>query len=241
MTEPRRRPDQRVGGRSGEQAIADYLQAHPDFFNRHTHLLETLAIPHPVRGAVSLVERQVAHLREQNTRLRRKLKELIAVARDNDRLFKRFQLLTLTLLEAEDLDDMLHNLQGILRDEFHADFTALQLVAEPLAPVSHATAFVTESHLTPFKALLHHGQPLCGRLTAEQSRGLFGPSASQVASAAVVPLGYGDWQGLLGVGSQDPQRFHPTMDTQFLHRTGELISHALQPHLGPICNPRRSE
>ena len=52
---------------SNEAGIAEYLQQHPDFFERHGSVLAKLKIPH-ARGAaaVSLVERQVAVLRDKN-------------------------------------------------------------------------------------------------------------------------------------------------------------------------------
>ena len=45
--------------REAEQAIVRYLRAHPDFFNRHPELVETLRIPHLCHPAVSLLEHQV--------------------------------------------------------------------------------------------------------------------------------------------------------------------------------------
>ena len=70
-----------------ETAIADYLQSNPDFFERHATLLTKLNLPHN-RGssAISLVERQVAALRDKNEKLETRLRELIEVARGNDAL-----------------------------------------------------------------------------------------------------------------------------------------------------------
>ena len=46
-----------------EAQVAEYLQSHPDFFERHQNLLTTIRIPHRTGGAVSLVERQASSLR----------------------------------------------------------------------------------------------------------------------------------------------------------------------------------
>ena len=67
-----------------EQAVHNFLAAHPDFFERHSTLLSSLNLPHASGGAVSLVERQVSVLRQKELKLKRQLKELIAVAREND-------------------------------------------------------------------------------------------------------------------------------------------------------------
>ena len=56
-------------------------------------------------------------------------------------------------------------------------------------------------------------------------------SCATVASAALIPLGGGEWRGLLVVGSVNPGRFHPGVGTLFLERIGELVSQALQARL----------
>src|SRR5210317_743301 len=85
-----------------ERSIHDYLAAHPDFFERHSTLLSSLNLPHASGGAVSLVERQVAVLRQKDLKLERQLKELIEVARANDLLGAKIHELTMHLLDAKD-------------------------------------------------------------------------------------------------------------------------------------------
>ena len=64
-----------------EEDIAEYLHSHPDFFERHPKLLMGLKLAHqPGSSAISLVERQVAMLRQRNGDLERQLKDLVAVA-----------------------------------------------------------------------------------------------------------------------------------------------------------------
>ena len=219
-----------------EQTIAAYLRAYPDFFTRHLELLESLRIPHSCRPAQSLLERQIALLREQNSQLREKLHELLGVARDNECLSKRMQSLTLGLIEATDLDEMLLTIQCVLRDEFNADFIALRLAARPLQNDSMLEReFASAQDLQMFAKLLLADRPFCGRLTAEQTLSLFDDAAPCIASVALVPLRGSDWSGLLAIGSMDQSRFHSGIGTVFLTRIGELISHALQPYLRAPC------
>ena len=84
-----------------EDAIADYLQLNPDFFERHATLLTKLKLPHG-RGAaaVSLVERQVLALRDKNQALETRLRELIEVARSNDALATKIHRLACRLIRA---------------------------------------------------------------------------------------------------------------------------------------------
>ncbi len=61
-----------VGQTFTEADVAEYLRSHPDFFERHSGLLLGLKLPHPTgAGAVSLMERQVAVLRQHNADLDR--------------------------------------------------------------------------------------------------------------------------------------------------------------------------
>jgi hypothetical protein len=214
------------------QVVAQYLRAHPDFFNENIDLLAKLRIPHPCRPAVSLVERQLEILRDQNAQLQKKLRELVDVARDNDRVSLQMQRLALMLIEATELEEIIHGVESILRDEFHADFAALRLAAQPVA--SHSIDAQTYFHfnmLPLFESILNSGRPRCGRISDEQLRALFDESGPRVASAAAIPLKGVDWQGILALGSRDETRFHPGMGAVFLARMGEMIGYALERHL----------
>ncbi|MDX1604641.1 MAG: DUF484 family protein [Candidatus Competibacterales bacterium] len=216
-----------------ERQVADYLLAHPEFFERHLDVLERLRLPHPCRPAISLLERQLARLQEQNRGLRERLQELVRIARDNDCLSERMQNLHRVLIEARHLDELLLGVQVVLRDEFAADCTALRLVAgvggrepgehERLAPAA----------LDLCREQMRQRKPWCGRPGSQLVRSLFEADA-EVASVALVPLlSGGDWLGVLAIGSRDPERFHPGAGTVFLSRLGELVAYALNLHLYP--------
>ena len=66
--------------------VHDYLAIHAEFFNEYPELLADMQLSHASGKAVSLIERQVQVLREQNRDLKQRLLELVDVARDNDRL-----------------------------------------------------------------------------------------------------------------------------------------------------------
>lgn len=224
-----------------EHKIAKYLRAYPEFFNRHLDLLETLHIPHPCRPAISLIERRLMLLRDQNAQLRKKLQELVTVARDNDKLARRMQHLALELISAEGLDELLQGVKSVLRDDFNADFTALRLAARPVeTALNEMEEFVSPDGLLLFDSVLRGGRPLGGHLSEERARCLFDNSAPAVGSAVLAPLTGTGWQGVLAVGSRDAERFHPGMGTLFLSRMAELISHALQPYLLPPQAEARS-
>jgi len=213
-----------------EAEIAAYLHLHPDFFERHTVLLEELRIPHARGIAVSLVERQIEALRSDNVQLRRQIQELIAVARGNDQLNRRLHQLTLALIDAGDFSGVLNNLEDQLHEEFRADAVELRLFsAEEVRQRREAAAEAPEQPGSPpFLELFRSGRPWCGGPAALPMEGLFAGQAADLGSAALLPLEGDDIMGVFAIGSVDPQRFHPHMGTELLVRLGEIVSHKLR-------------
>ena len=57
--------------------VARYLRAHPQFFDEHPELLESIYVPHPHSGrTIALTERQILGLRDKTKTLEAKLGEL---------------------------------------------------------------------------------------------------------------------------------------------------------------------
>jgi uncharacterized protein YigA (DUF484 family) len=109
-----------------EDSIADYLKSHPDFFERHPTLVIGLKLPHRAGGAsISLVERQVSLLRQRNAQLERQLKDLVAVAKQNDTLVEKIHQLCLKLMRAPTLPARLAQLETGLREDFAAERAVL--------------------------------------------------------------------------------------------------------------------
>lgn len=217
-----------------EQTVADYLAAHVDFFEQHSALLQALSLPHAAGGAVSLVERQVALLRDQSESQKQQLEELIVVARENDRLNGQLHQLTLLLMECQGLEGLLTLLVSRLRRDYAADVATLHLLAAPKDErLLGRDEFVTDRAglRDPFQQMLRSGKPFCGRLKEPQRALLFAKQADSVASAVVLPLGKEGRVGLLAIGSHDANRFSAGGDTAFLQRMAQVISAALVGHL----------
>jgi uncharacterized protein YigA (DUF484 family) len=213
-----------------EKAVADYLRENPDFFQSNTSLLAMLRIPHACGTAVSLVEHQVKVLRDQNRQLKRKLMDLVQVARENNRLSERMHQLTLGLVGAGTLEALLDTLREHLQGEFSADTVTIRLAGllEARARECGVEPFSADApELEHFESFYKTCKPQCGRFKPEQLAYLFGDQAPAVGSAAVIPLGAGGSAGLLAIGSQETNRFHPGMGTLFLTHLGELLDSLL--------------
>ncbi len=217
-----------------EQAIHDYLAAHPDFFEGHANLLNTLNLPHATGGAVSLVERQVSVLRQKDLKLEKQLKELIEVARANDLLAAKIHELSMQLLAATDLKTTIIALEVGMRSGFGADHAVLVVFGDPDAfdDIDAGRFFrVVEKKaeaLSPFKTFLDASSARCGQIRDTQRDFLFQEDAGEIGSAALVPLSNGTEIGFLAIGSADANRFHPGMSIDFLTRLGDLVAAALK-------------
>lgn len=217
-----------------EQAVAAFLVDNPDFFERHRTLLGALQLPHATGGTVSLVERQVSMLRQKELKAQRRLKELIAVARDNDVLFAKIHRLSIRLLAARDLRSSIVAVEEAMRSGFGADQSVLVHFGEPalFADIDAGRFFRVvdraDPALQPFATFLDGDKPRCGRARDSQRGFLFHDDADEIGSMALVPLGEKSQIGFLAIGSTDADRYHPGMSIDVLARVGELVAGALR-------------
>jgi uncharacterized protein YigA (DUF484 family) len=227
-----RNPDFVVEALSDE-SVRDYLEANPDFFERHSALLSALSVPHGSGEAVSLVERQVSMLRQKEIKLQRQLKDLIEVARANDTLAAKIHELGLQLLAAKSLGETVSSVEKAMRSGFGADQSILVLFADPtLFEDIDAGRFFravqrNSSELKPFETFLEANGPRCGQVRDAQRSFLFHDDSDEIGSLALVPLGENAQIGFLAIGSADADRFHPGMSIDFLARVGDLVAGAL--------------
>jgi uncharacterized protein YigA (DUF484 family) len=217
-----------------DKAVQDYLEANPDFFERHSALLSQLELPHGAGGAVSLVERQVSMLRQKELKLERQLKELIEVARANDLLSAKIHELTLQMLATKNLQANISAIEEAMRSGFGADHAVLVLFGDPnmFDDIDAGRFFRVlerdDGALGPFDTFLKGSGPRCGQVRDSQREFLFHDDTDEIGSVAMVPLGDKAQIGFLAIGSADADRFHPGMSIDFLARVGDLIAGALK-------------
>ena len=214
------------------EEVADYLRKHPEFFDENPELLSEINVPHATGEAISLVERQVFVLREQNQQTRKQLHELIEIARQNEELARRMHQLSLTLMDEAEPGEVFSTLYDNLSRNFHADRVSVRLFAEPafidtFAGEEFAGKDTHEKSL--FKTIIEKREPLCGRMKLQQQVFLFGDEGNEITSAVMVPLHGPDWGGILAIGSFDPDHFQPGMGVELLANLGEVLSFILKP------------
>jgi len=214
------------------EQIEAYLREHPDFFEQHHELLAEISLPHESGSAVSLVERQVAILRERNMDMRHRLSKLLDNARDNDKLFDKSKRLVLSLIEGQDMGDIIDALHYSFDKDFNIHFTSLILFGNAdKIPSSQARIVTIAEAREHVGTLLKNSRAVCGTLGAKEMQFIFGDHASEIGSVATVPLIHGSVFGLLSIGNRDPHYYRSSMGTLFLSYIAEVLNRLLPKYL----------
>ena len=197
-----------------DSAVEAYLLEHPEFFKDKAELLTQLSLPHGGHGAVSLVERQQAALRERNVELRHQLSELTRIAEDNDKRFHLTSALVQDLIKADTKDALKQSFERHIKDGFGNAYAGLKW-------------FDSSDALDAAKAtlgsLINIGKPFAGALREAEMLFLFGPAAI-AGSACIVTLGDKTPEGLVALGSKSANDFGSDTGTLFIEHVASVIN-----------------
>jgi uncharacterized protein YigA (DUF484 family) len=182
-------------------AVAQYLKQNPAFFEDYADLVAEIFVPHPHGGhAIPIAERQIVTLREKNTELENRLRELTTLA----------------------------VLYHSLAEDFHVPSVASRLWGRVPEQSYLPELAATSPELREYADQI--GAPYCGPEAPFESGDWFEPGAT-CRSFAFLPLRTVHTFGLLGLASEDLERFYPGMGTVYLTRLAELASVATARYL----------
>lgn len=207
------------------QDVEKYLSQHKDFFLQQNNLLMELTLPHESGNAISLVERQVTLLRQRNEQMRERHTHLLENARENDRLFEKSKRLVLSLLEVNDLDDLIEALYYSFDKEFNIEYARIILFGNNQT-VTTSAARVENLHKAKdvIGKRLSSARAVTGGISQPERAFIFDSDAKHVSSAAFSVLSHGGPIGLLAVGNSDPNYYHSGMGTMFLGYIAEVLN-----------------
>ena len=191
-----------------------FLCENPDFLQNRPALLAALNLPHGGEGAVSLVERQVAILRERNITSRQKLVELSEIGRENDRLLEAARQTILALLNTVDRGHATLIWSEQACGTFGAEMgTLVWFGSTPQGEGAEAVV----------RQLTQDKGTFSGPVSASDMDELFGRGAAK-GSAAVSCIRKGEEIiGALTVGASDTERYRREDGTLFLDYIAEVI------------------
>ena len=211
--------------------VAQYLKQNPGFFEEYADAIADIFVPHPHGGhAIPIAERQIVTLREKNTDLENRLRDMIRFGGENDQISERLHRSTLALIAAPDLETTLQILYHSLKEDFAVPQVAARLWGRVPEQSYLPELAATSSEIRQYADQL--GGPYCGPVAAFESREWF-EDGDVLQSFAFLPLRTAQTFGVLALGSPDPQRFHPGMGTLYQTRLAELASVATARFLPP--------
>ena len=205
--------DESTASKVTAEVVSDYLRDNPDFFNQHPEVLGELKIPHVGDGAVSLVERQVATLRERNAELRRRLDTLMSVAEQNEALLEATQEVIASIAERGSHEDLATLFCDLVRKRFGVELVAFhwsdaKISSEAISVASH---------------LLGNKNASSGPLRAHELNALFREDKGEGSAAlARLSMRSGD-SAVIAVGSTDAVRYGIGDGTLFLEYLGNVV------------------
>ncbi len=194
--------------------IVEYLKENPNIFVQHPELLESLTLSDS-RGTASLLERQVAALKERLNNLKSEQSELIEVARENEQISDSFTEIIFRLIAYENLSELVSDFPLALRKTFNIDEVSLKT-----APSAELIASDRESYDEAVRRLVNQ-RAVCDNRWPSSIMKLF--FSESVTSAALVPMCTPDSDvplGILALGSNDAKRYANELGTDYLNRLG---------------------
>ena len=208
--------------------VASFLRRHPEFLSEYPDIALTLMVPRDQGATTSLASYQLEALRDKNRELAQRLRELIEIAQENEQLMIRVHSLSVAVMRERTFGDSMRRIMASLSEDFRSNRVRLVLFRAPSTELPVAEWLISApsgaNELPAFADFLKRGEPLCGRLLPEKLEYLFGKHAGDVRSSVLVPL---NGHGMLAIGSEDPNRFHPGMGTVFVRLIAETIGAAV--------------
>lgn len=218
---------------SWEEAVSRFLKETPDYFERNPHLLHQLDIPHPDTGqAVSLIERQVLALRQDNRALESQLGQLVDNATENDAVAGQLHRFTLGLMISDNTRQVIKLVTDTLKSRFNLDLVLLKLFSSKAADEVDVELepYLVSAEDPIIKHLcnqLESAETVCGiDFSDAEVKNLFDGQRPE-GSLALIPIQHERPIGLLIIGSNDDNRFVADMATTYLDRIGEMIGAAI--------------
>ncbi len=208
-------------------SVLTFLTHNPDFFNKHSDVLPRLSIPHHTGDAISLIEKQVSVLRNKCCTLENSLRDLINVARENEKLHQRLHRLIQDIITASSINDVVSLTRDNMLANFNADDVRVVLISsEEKAEPDSDIVYLTENdpELALFSDIFKKRDTQCGELSDARGKFVFGADAQGIASAAIIPLYHHRKLGFVVLASKDETRFALGKGVMFLNQLGEVLS-----------------
>ena len=210
-----------------EGDVVAFLTAHPNFLNEHPELIEVLAPPSKKEsdGVLDMQAFMIGRLQTELNTLRSRQSELLSASRVNLSSQERIHAAVLAVIEARTLEDI----GRIVAEDYRSILdvsTSTLCFEDPSSSRSRNIVSLSPGTIAEIvgdrQILLRHD------ITGDER--LYGEDADKVRSDALVHLDVGKDgpNGLLALGSYEPDRFHPRQGTELLGFMARAITGSLR-------------
>ena len=216
-----------------EERVSRYLQQNLEFFLNHGELLSKIRLPHHSGKAISLIEKQVGLLREQELEATRKLKDLLENAKNNDTIFNATKTLILALLNSDTIEEIRNSVQEQLIGLKSVDACEIIFLDHPNIDTSTTIRIEELTFLKDnFSDAFRLEKTYCSQLKDDQIVYLFPSPEKDIISTALCPvIRNGEILAMLALGSKTTDHFNVHLDSLFLdficQTLGIIISRTL--------------
>jgi uncharacterized protein YigA (DUF484 family) len=210
-----------------ESDIAQYLISNPAFFIRHPEVLDTVEIPHPMKGSISLVEAQQKRLKEQIHLLTTRMHDVNNIACHNANIFRTFFGLYNDLYQCKSVREIVDLLNDTCRAYLFIPCTHLWINEDRVADFQNPLDAELFMDIREFSAvcndIMKREKVSLGKLTEHERKIIFSDD-DFVFSRALVRMGeFGDL-GILAFGHADSNHYHENLDTFFIEQLADYIA-----------------
>ena len=194
--------------------LVSYLNDNPNIFQQYPELLELVTLTDS-RGTASLLERQVAMLKERLGEHKSQQSHFMQVARENEQISDSFTKVICQLIGFTNLSEFATEFPSELRDRF-----AIDEVSFKTAQAAARRPSDNEGYDDAVRRMVNN-RAVCDNRWPSSIMNLFFSTA--INSAALIPMRTQDSPeplGILALGSQDPERYTNDLGTAHLDRLG---------------------
>ena len=193
-----------------------FLLENLNFFETRESLVSELKFKHDSGSASSLLERQVAKLRDEHKNLIGLLNTFIKTASINEDLFNKSKSLTLQILSAKNKKEIIDVVENAFKEEFKVDKPILAFFKDKkLDELEKSTGLS-----------FHKGAIHCGSFSSERMNVLF--KDKKIESMALTVIVAKNEIGLLMLGSYDRTKYLGDEDTTFIEYIRDVLEKKLE-------------
>ena len=200
----------------GAKDVELFLLGNTDFFITRESLVGELSFKHDTDGAASILEMQVRRLRDEQSRLMDMLTSFVSTGQDNADLFLKSKALTLSLIQAKNLDAIIEIVESFFQDSIGADKCNLVLASD-----QELKELESETGLEMNRDSIHMGP-----FSQEKMLLLF--NDKEMLSGVISIFKLKNNFGLLKIGSKDQTKYLGDGDTTFIEYIRDVIASVIE-------------